>query len=385
MFDELVYWVWVQQSMGYANHRIKNILESFTTAKEFFDAGPVIWKQLGLFTAKEIKSLERYSLEKARAIVKECESLGQRIVTITDSEYPERLKNIADPPCILYTRGAIDWVESSVVIAVVGTRSATKYGLEIAYEFGERLGELGVAVVSGGALGIDCEAQRGALKAGGRVVSVLGCGLEYKYLMENEDLRESIAKTGALVTEYIPGTSAKGWHFPQRNRIMSGLSVGCLVIEAGIRSGALITANLALEQNRDLFAIPGDLRSDASKGTNRLIKECAKPVTSAEDIIEEYVNLYSYLALQAKTNKEEHGRHSSDKKRESEKSGDGSFLDLVSEEASTLYMHLGREPRSIDDLTIRTGFSAPTILMALTELEIHSAIDCKSGRRFTRA
>lgn len=213
--------------------------------------------------------------------------LGAQVWTLEDECYPERLRYIANPPPVLYVKGA-SWPKSSLMLAVVGVRKATAYGRRAARELAGGLAAEGATVVSGLARGIDTEAHRGALEAGGYTVGVLGCGLDIVYPPENEGLYRIIGERGALVTEFPPGFGPKPGNFPARNRIISGLSQGVVVVEAGRKSGALITSNLALEQGRDVFAVPGQIFSPMSLGTNDLIRQGAVAVTSAADILEEY-------------------------------------------------------------------------------------------------
>lgn len=209
-----------------------------------------------------------------------------RILSINDSAYPESLKNIYGPPKILYVKGELK-KEDALGIAIVGSRLASGYGLTQAEKFGFELARLGITVISGLARGIDTKAHLGALKAGGRTIAVLGSGLLNIYPPENKNLSDKISCLGAVISEYPLNTKPLAENFPRRNRIISGLSLGVVVIEAGKRSGALITARCALEQGREVFSLPGKLDSENSFGTNELIKDGAKMTTSVEDILEE--------------------------------------------------------------------------------------------------
>jgi DNA processing protein len=209
-----------------------------------------------------------------------------KIVDFFDSDYPYYLKEISSPPLVLYTKGNIKLLAKESV-AIVGTRTPTNYGKEVAFNFSCKLSSLGVNIVSGLALGIDTSAHKGVLKAGGSTVAVLGSGLSYIYPRQNKRLAESIAKEGLLVSEYPIKTAPIACNFPRRNRIISGLSKGVVVVEAARRSGALITANFAVGQNREVFAVPGNIDKFQSKGPNSLIKEGAKLVDSVEDVLEE--------------------------------------------------------------------------------------------------
>ncbi len=215
------------------------------------------------------------------------EKKGIGVVCAADGEFPGRLRKIFDPPAVLYYRGRLPR-EDELLIAVVGARKASAYGRNAAAMLAAGLAEAGVGVVSGAARGVDSAAHQGALDGGGYTVAVLGCGVDVTYPPENGKLLDSIAEHGAIISEYWPGTSPQAQFFPVRNRIISGLARGVVVVEAAARSGSLITADWALEQGRDVFAVPGSIFSDTSGGANRLLKQGAKPVTKAADILEEY-------------------------------------------------------------------------------------------------
>ncbi|RJX17808.1 MAG: DNA-protecting protein DprA [Desulforudis sp.] len=211
---------------------------------------------------------------------------GAGYLTWTDDRYPEPLRHIFNPPAVLYYLGEIK-PEDKLAVALVGSRRATYYGRDVAQKLGRDLAAAGLTVVSGMARGIDTAAHRGALEAGGRTVAVLGSGLDVVYPRENIKLMREIAGSGAVVTEFPLGAAPEAWHFPVRNRIISGISRGVVVVEAAERSGALITAELALEQGKDVMAVPGNISSPVSRGPNRLIKQGARLVDDAEDILDE--------------------------------------------------------------------------------------------------
>lgn len=212
--------------------------------------------------------------------------LQARKISISDKDYPARLKNIYSPPVDLYIKGEF-LPEDEIAVALVGSRKASQYGLELSEKLAYDLATRGITVVSGLARGIDSAAHRGALKAKGRTIAVFGCGIDYIYPPENKLLAEQIQERGALISEFPDKLSPKPYNFPRRNRIISGLSLGVVVIEAARTSGALITANFALEQGREVFAVPGKVNSDTSEGVHRLLKEGAKLVETVDDIIEE--------------------------------------------------------------------------------------------------
>lgn len=289
MNDQTIYWVWLQQALGYASNKILPVLCRYTFAEEFYGASIKEKLLCADFTLKQRRALENISLQEADAIINRCKKCGIEIVTPNDEAYPERLSDIPNPPAALYVKGGMEALNSYLPVAVVGTRNMTVYGKQHTFDFAYGMAKNGVTVISGGALGVDSTAHSGALQAGGQTVCVLGCGIESGYLRDNKPLRELISRNGALISEYPPDYPASRYTFPARNRIISGLSKGVLVVEAGERSGALITANLALEQNRDVFAVPGDIASPYSKGTNELIKQGAKAVTNFGEVLSEYI------------------------------------------------------------------------------------------------
>ena len=287
----------------------------------------------------------------------------EKIWTITDDEdsFPPLLRQIPYPPIILYGRGNKTALAPSPTIAVVGTRRPTPYGLEAAETIVNRLADAGIIIVSGLASGIDAKAHSAALSTKGVTIAVLGCGVDHATVFppENRGLAERIISSGgAVISEYSPGTPAVKEHFPARNRIISGLSAGTLVVEARERSGALITARFALEQNREVFALPGSIFSPTSAGTNKLIQDGAKAVTKAADILEELGIDYEAAARESAT-------QSLDEKEKT-------LLDLLA------------EPSGIDTLKARTDFAAPAILATLSMLELKKLVRNLGGDTFQR-
>lgn len=370
-----LYWVQLTQILNYGNINLKNILNLYNTPKNFLEAGVSEWRKCEFLTSKNVKNLQNCDFSKAEKILNQCEKLGYKIITFDDSKYPERLKNISNPPAALYVWGELPNIDESVCISVVGTRSATPYGLNSAFTFGYNLAKSGAVVVSGGALGIDGTSQKGALAAGGKVICVLGCGIANRYLMKNSELREKISKNGAVISEYPPYYGAAKWTFPMRNRIISGLSLGTLVIEAGVNSGSLITANLALEQNRDVFAVPGDINRDSAKGTNKLLQICAKPAMNANDVLDEYINLYPEIKLNSNSkNKIKTNTYNEEKAK--------SLPNNLSDAAKKIHEHITVNPIHIDELTANLGLKTEEVLQAITELELNALIESLPGKRY---
>ncbi|MBE6832004.1 DNA-processing protein DprA [Faecalispora sporosphaeroides] len=292
MSCETAFWVWLQHGLGAGSGKVRRVLSCCTGLREFWEAGPQFWELQGLFTARELSALRAFSPRDAQRIADRCEKSGIRLLTPEEEGYPRSLWEIANPPCVLYVKGQLPAVDEMPAIAVVGTRDATISGKKIAFSLSYQLARAGAVVISGGARGIDTAAHRGALQARGKTVCVLGCGLEHPYLMENAGLRDWIAESGAVISEYPPDSPASRAAFPIRNRIISGLSCGVLVVEAAAKSGSLITADLALEQGRDVFAVPCGIDNPVSRGVNTLIKNGAVPVGGAAELLEQYLDRF---------------------------------------------------------------------------------------------
>ena len=388
----LKYWLWLTQLDGLRPQTRLGLLEHFGSPEDLYcaDAGEILLTE-GI-TREQAALLENKDLSHAESALESCEKLGIRILTLQDADYPERLRNIYDPPCLLYCRGRIPAIDEEAAVAVVGTRSATPYGIREAERLGFELAAGGAAVVTGLARGIDSSAAKGALRAGGRVIGVLGNGLDVIYPPENRFLYEDVAASGALLSEYAPGTEPAGRHFPTRNRIISGLSLATLVVEAPEKSGALITAGTALEQGRDVYAVPGPIDAEMSRGCNQLIREGAGLVTQGWDILRDYADRYpgKLTAGGYRPAPKNDGYASRQKEREpAQKMPD--LLSLSSGEAAGLtddqiaiLRVLTEEPMLTDDLIEATQIPARRVLSALTMLEIDHYVLQSAGKRYAR-
>ena len=295
-------------------------------------------------------------------------------VTIDDTSYPKNLRNIYNPPKTLYVNGAFS-EQDETAIAVVGSRRASAYGIEMAEKLSFELALRGVTVVSGMAIGIDTAAHRGALKARGRTVAVLGSGHGHIYPPQNEELYEKIAASGAVVTEFGNDIEPLPYNFPQRNRIISGLSLGVVVVEAARNSGALITANFAAEQGREVFAVPGKISSTTSAGTNELIKDGAKLIQSVDDIFEE-------LSLKPVDAVPEDKRHAMGEK--ILKQAKAYVYNSLTDDERKLYKALSDEPVYIDELLNKAGLEPAKASKVLLSLELKRLIKELPGKNFVR-
>ena len=284
----LKYWVWLTTLPGLTNRSKLLLLEHFPSPEDIYYAQPEDLPPVEGLSSSQAALLSDKSTDRAEDVLARCAKGDIFLLTMQDALYPDRLRNIYDPPVLLYGRGRMPLFDEEAAVSVVGTRTCTPYGISAAEELGYQLAKEGAVVVSGLARGIDGASHRGALRAGGFTAAVLGGGVDVVYPAENRRLYEDIAATGVLLSEYPPGTEPMGSHFPVRNRILSGLSLAVLVVEAPERSGALITANTALEQGRDVFAVPGPIDAPNSRGSNRLIRDGAGLVTCGWDILEGY-------------------------------------------------------------------------------------------------
>lgn len=383
--NDTVYWIALQQALG-AGARTDDILSAFPTARAVFESDAVTRRVSGVWTAKQLDKLEHVKLDSVQRIPERCEKAGCTVLTPQDEAYPAALRNLADRPLALYVRGDLSCIREKLAIAVVGSRRASMYSLDVTRQISRDLARAGAVVVSGCALGVDSAAHTGAIYGGGKTVGVLGCGFGARYLMANEALREQVAQNGALVTEYPPGTGALASHFPLRNRLISGLCAGVLVVEAGEKSGSLITARLAAEQGRDVFGVPGDLTSLDFTGVNRLIRDGAKPVFSARDVLEEYMWVYDDLSLEALSQQPLQIRERTTAPAPAPVKPPRRQPDeTLSEEAKAVLTQFGETPLYTDDLVRATGLGPNRVFTALTELEICGFIKMIEGKRYTLA
>lgn len=299
--------------------------------------------------------------------VKMVERLKIQTVTLFDHTYPARLRAISDPPPLLYVSGSFS-PRDEVAVAIVGGRRATPSGRLITEEIAKDLAGCGVTIVSGLARGIDAAAHRGALTGKGRTIAVLGCGIDRTYPSEHHMLRRNIESHGAVITELPIGAAPQSHHFPRRNRIISGLSLGVLVGEATTDSGSLITSRLALEQGREVFAVPGSPKEESCRGSNRLIKEGAKLIEGAQDILDEILPQV-------------------DARQRATLHLDGTLMNVavpLGKEEAVVYEALSHEARSIDTVIERTGLSAAEVSALLLSLELNGRIRQLPGQQFIR-
>ncbi|TET21721.1 MAG: DNA-protecting protein DprA [Candidatus Stahlbacteria bacterium] len=348
---------------GLGQTRIARLMEILGSAEEILARSKAELTQAGV-PQKIAARIASYSRSKETADDLKClERCGARIVTSLDENYPLLLKSSPQPPAVLFVRGELR-AEEKLVVAMVGTRTPTGYGRAAAERLARELGARGVVIVSGAARGIDSLAHKGCLSAGGRTIAVLGCGIDISYPPENAELFDRIAAQGAVITEFLPGVIPAPGLFPRRNRIIAWLSHGVVAVEAGPRSGALITARWAADAGRDVFAVPGGIFSEQSAGTNRLLRDGAKLVSRVEDILEEYAAVYQPVSVEG-----------------TQDMPDDSAL---SDEEKRIYRLLGPEPIHVDNLVDRLGIPSAQLLPTLLGMELKGVIKQLPGMRFVR-
>lgn len=390
-----IYYIWLQNALKPGSHKIRTVNLLYDNIENFYNANEHELRLCGCFTSKELEALSNKSLDSAEKIVRRCDERGYKILTLEDQNYPHLLKEIINPPAVLYINGDERVLSSDLPIAIVGTRSATAYGKEISCDIARDLAREGAIIVSGGAVGVDYSAHSGALDGGGKTVAVLGCGINYPYLMQNASMRSSIAKNGAVVSEYPPDYPPSAYSFPVRNRIISGLSLGTVVIEAGAKSGSLITANLANEQNRDVFVVPVEAQSKLAQGALDLIRDGAQVITCAQNILDEYKGRTSKDFNYAKSSQKlikNHETLTADKAQDDikkqnqenmNKQYEKNMFKDFSEESKKIYSALKKGKMHIDEIIRETGISSRIMLSELTELELLGVVKAFSGRMYS--
>ena len=405
------YWIWFSLCAELKMRSREVLLENFGGAEEIYLATEESLEQISELTKNDLAALSDHDLTAAAKIYDQCVRKGIQICVFTDPMYPARLKNIPDPPMVLYYKGRLpDW-EAGPTIGVVGTRKATVSGIRNARSIGFQIGRCGALVVSGAADGIDGAAMEGALLSGCQVVGVLGCGADVIYPKCNRELYGKTEQLGCLITEYPPGTRPFKWNFPRRNRIISGLSNGVVVVEAPAKSGALGTAQHALDQGRDVFALPGSVDHENYRGNNELLRSGATLIRDGWDVISEYAPRYSRtgrlyaqqianpdvmpqeeLPTEAKVaqntpvlnkipeNDKEKEKKPVDNRAKPTYSDLRETLSALPEVQQRLAEKL-KEPRLVDDLIAEEGGNSSMVLGALTMLEIRGLLTRLPGNR----
>ena len=416
----LIHWIWLAHRPG-VNDRMKaELLQHFLDPEDIYFADRAAFAHIEGLSEEALEALQEKDLIPAEEILEACRRENLHVLTYRDAAYPAKLKNIPDPPMVLYYKGRLPAFDTLPVIGVVGTRKASAYGMTAAKRLGYQIGKCGGIVVSGMAYGIDAMAMSGALTAGQTVVGVLGCGADIVYPASNRGLFRDTEQYGCILSEFPPGYPPGKWTFPKRNRIISGLSNGVLVVEAPEKSGSLITARLAAEQGRDVFAVPGNIDMPSFVGSNRLLRDGAIMVSSGWDILSEYEALYpdkirredplsrqtAYPDEVRKAAAEAEkplpkvaqtaalpGKKPRLKKNLEKKAIDNGestaysdvkdILPKLSEEEQAIVKALEHGERLVDDVIAETGLTTGRLLSSLTMLELKGILKRLPGKRIT--
>lgn len=381
--SELLFWLWLTNKPGIGSSKISKLLEYFMTPEDVWRATKPQLKEIGILNEKDITCICDKRLDNSKELLDNMKRYEISAVTMDNSLYPLWLKHIFNPPYLLYVRGKL-LPDDEASLGVVGSRNASAYGKKIGGQLSCEAAKHGITIVSGMARGIDTCAHKGALNAGGRTVAVLGCGVDIVYPKENSELMSYIIKSGAVISEYPPGTFPNSANFPARNRIISGMSFATLVIEAGERSGSLITADFALEQGRNVLAVPGNVDVVSSKGTNNLIKQGAKLVSCIDDIIEE---VPEHIIDMINRRKGVNNNFSKiDYYNEEEKHREVHLPDdvCISSEEKNLLVHLSDVPLHIEELATKSGCGMQELNSLLTLLEMKGIVNQLAGKTFSR-
>ena len=394
------YLIWLQLTVG-VGKAIKPIIDYFGSAENLYNSNYLQRKVCPNVTDKMLDAMESTPIEKADEIIAVCKQNGWDIITVDDENYPNTLKEIFDPPAVLYVDGKMPDVDKMLSIAVVGTRKPSNYAKSVARVISKGLARCNAVVISGGALGIDTSAHIGALECGGITVAVMGCGLSSNYLASNEDLRRRITEKGAVISEFPPFTPASRFTFPMRNRIISGLADGVFVAEAGTKSGSLITATFAVSQNRDMFATAASIFDKRFNGTNKLISDGAVPVVDVESIISHYTEKYATLDMSrlatvdellndeykkrdlTPEQDEEITFENIEKHRKNRTQIDERSRQLVGDEKS-VFDAMDDNFKDVESIANVAQLDINSVLVALTMLELDGLCESGMGKRYRR-
>lgn len=405
--DMLIYWIWLAELKGLTCAQKQMLLQHFRDPEEIYHSDSTAFSKVDGMTVEMLDALEDKNLTQAHRILSACTDKGIGVLTLLDKAYPARLRNTYDPPIVLYYKGKLPNWEQTPTIGIVGTRKATAYGMRAAYRYGGQIAACGGMVVSGGAAGIDTMALEGALAAGGAVMCVFGSGVDVYYPARNKSLFEEILNRGCLMSEYPPRTEPLSWHFPRRNRILSGISNGVLVVEAPQRSGALITARLAMEQGREVFAVPGNVDVEACAGSNALLQDYGIAALSGWDVMKEYQAMFpgkiakrnTPQAFEQKPDRvaqppavpqrkekpvEQTDKKSIDKEEKSSYSVVNNSAVPLNEREQAVLDKISREPIFVDQVIEAAGLPAGTVKAILTKLAVKGRIHNHPGGRVSR-
>ena len=390
--EHCMVWLWFADTFGRGTRRSHEVLERFGSPQALLNC-PAEELVAGGLTREELELVRRRDFETAFRQLEDARREGCRLLTPEDAEYPQRLHNIYAKPSVLFLRGSLAGLDDRIAIGVVGARQVDEYGLKATLLICEELARQGAVIVSGMAVGTDLAAHRAAIKAEGVTIGVLGCGIEQDYPKGSRPVKEIAQENGAVLTEYPVGEPGRKMNFPNRNRIISGLCNGVLVVRADEYSGSLITAEHALNQNRDVFAVPCRIDEALSRGSNRLLKQGAKPVTCAEDILSEYRYVEEFRAnilrqdspgeARLKEPRPSRSRRTAAEQVEiraaaapaAEPRPEDPLPDYLTAEQRAILVLLGTQPLHADALAAGAGLSTAAVLSTLTELELYGLVE----------
>lgn len=403
------YWIWLQAVLG-IGEKTFDILNTFESPKAVYEADAAQLKMSGLFKKTQLERKEKLRLSVANKAISDCRKNGWKIITPDSEYYPELLKEIADFPLVLYVCGDETVLKSKMHIGVIGTRQPSTYGIDVAYTLTRELVRSGAVIVSGGAQGIDSTAHNTAMESGGKTVLIMGCGLGFEYLMQNEPMRRLVSQSGAVISEFPPYAPPTKISFIQRNRITAGMCRGVLVVEAGLKSGTLSTARRSFAYNRDVFVVTGDAVGTNFLGARELVGYGAKVIFSADDIL----SLYGYeiknkesfyfgsfgkgvfegiddFPLGEKKEKKKKEEKKQEKKQENTakakdvaaaKPQNTPDRSLLSPNSAAVLSAIEGGFSRIDDIAANIKLQIRDVLVALTELEMEGFVQCDAGNEY---
>ena len=413
----LIHWIWLATRPGMNDRQKLEVLKAFQDPETVFFGDKSAFTHIEGMTREAAEALSNKDLSQAREILNDCISNEIQICTYHDAAYPAKLRNIADPPMVLYYKGNLAGLEGNPMIGLVGTRKASAYGLTTASRMGYQIARCGGTVVSGVAAGIDGKAMTGALTAGGTIVGVLGCGIDVVYPPTHRSLYLDTERNGCLISEFPPKTPPYKWNFPRRNRIISGMSDGVLVVEAPHGSGSLITARLALDQGRDVFVVPGNIDVPTFQGSNALLRDGGIAVSSGWDVVSEYAALYPEKIRKEEGNLRQYAAQEEislaenaekpmlkvaqkaavmeknslfdrkkvkkpiDKDKKSAYSDQQKIFESLSQDEKMLLEPLRKGEALVDELIAASNLPAGKVLSMLTMLQIRGIIELLPGKR----
>ena len=388
----LAYWVWLTMLPKLSKKQKIALLEAYSDPEDIYNES--VYDHLPFLSTETVEQLQNKDLRAARQVVKTCAEKQISMITIRDAAYPRRLRGTEDAPILLFYKGVLPDFDDRPTIGVVGTRKATGYGTTNAYRIAGQIAACGGVVVSGGAFGIDTAALKGALDAGCQVAAVLGCGVDVVYPRANKDLFQRIVRQGCLISEYLPGTEPYNWYFLERNRIISGMSNGVLVVEAPERSGALNTAKHAFSQGRDVFAVPGNIDVPNCSGSNALLHDFARAAMNGWDVMCEYADTYGETVQQrqftplpevVQAPADHRTPPAADKKGIDNPSinaysdVENTDLQLTDQERKLLSL-IGGEPTPVDELITQADMDAAVVLRIITKLSMRNVVILHPGK-----